>query len=225
MNVVSFDENTDLYITADGIKRKQTIDEILDGVLNNIPSDYHYEMSVSNYNPLIDSSVTVTVQVTDSHNEIAEDYEFTIDLNGFEVTLTTDDEGIATYTYTCREWGVQTFRIGENTIQINVTGLKLVSESPSSFGGDYKLYVDEANRNAVAKLEINNKNIGTGTDNYVLNDFVPEKYRPKASQYSFGDRYLDVIFWIFNNGNAGVSNIKGSTLSNATVSCELDWNF
>lgn len=97
-------------------------------------------LRVSDYNPNIDSTVTLTVTVKDVYNRpvvgdevavTASEGNFT-KLNGSGITAastvtgTTDSNGEFTLTYACSEWGLVTFSAKNHNVQISVTGWKQV---------------------------------------------------------------------------------------------------
>ena len=94
-----------------------------------------YELSASNYNPTIDSSVTITVKAVNQLGNSMSNHTFDMALPytpGTQqdyVTLTTNSSGVATYSYTCSDWGVCGFSVGPYTCFINVTGWKTYTDS------------------------------------------------------------------------------------------------
>ena len=94
----------------------------------------------SDYNPNIDSTITVTVTVKDVYDDPVENESVQVTcnigkftkLNGStisdtqSVTGNTDSNGQFTLTYTCSEWGLATFSANNTNIQINVGGWKQV---------------------------------------------------------------------------------------------------
>ena len=94
----------------------------------------------SDYNPNIDSTITVTVTVKDVYDDPVENESVQVTcnigkftkLNGStisdtqSVTGNTDSNGQFTLTYTCSEWGLATFSANNRSTQFNVTGWKEV---------------------------------------------------------------------------------------------------
>lgn len=94
------------------------------GGLNGKP---HYSLSSSDYNPKIDTNVTITVKATNYANSPIASHSVVLTLpNATTTTLTTNSNGIATYTYSCSTWGMKTFSAGDSNIQINVVGWKVI---------------------------------------------------------------------------------------------------
>ena len=94
----------------------------------------------SDYNPSIDSTITVTISVNDVYGDAISNESVTVtasegnftQLNGSSitaaatVTATTNIDGQFTLTYTCSEWGLATFSANNSNIQIKVTGVKTI---------------------------------------------------------------------------------------------------
>ena len=92
----------------------------------------------SDYNPNIDSTITVTVTVKDVYDDPVENESVQVTcnigkftkLNGStisdtqSVTGNTDSNGQFALTYTCSEWGLATFSANNVKIQINVGGYR-----------------------------------------------------------------------------------------------------
>lgn len=90
----------------------------------------------SDYNPDIDSTITVTVTVKDVYDDPVENESVQVTcnigkftkLNGStisdtqSVTGNTDSNGQFTLTYSCTEWGLATFSANNTKTQINVDG-------------------------------------------------------------------------------------------------------
>ena len=103
----------------------------------------NYEITIiecSDYNPNIDSTITVTVTVKDVYGDAVSGESVTVtasegtftQLNGSDITSdssvtgTTNSSGQFTLTYTCSEWGLITFSANNTSNQINVVGWKEV---------------------------------------------------------------------------------------------------
>ena len=114
-------------------------------------------LTVSNYNPTIDSTVTVTVTLKDVYNDpvvgeevlvTASDGTFT-QLNGSNITAassvtgTTNNNGQFTLTYACSEWGLITFSANNESTHIKVQSVQIqhISTSSKSCGSLYSVEV------------------------------------------------------------------------------------
>ena len=96
-----------------------------------------YELTSSNYNPTINSTITITCTCKNVlGNPIANK---TVELfqNGTSVgTATTNANGIATWTITCDNWGIQHFNVENKSIDVRVTGYIQTSAN----NGMYTIY-------------------------------------------------------------------------------------
>lgn len=100
----------------------------------------------SDYNPSIDSTITVTISVNDVYGDAISGESVTVtasegtftQLNGSDITAassvtgTTNSSGQFTLTYTCSEWGLITFVANNTNNQINVAGWKEVWSNTTS---------------------------------------------------------------------------------------------
>lgn len=234
LNVLTFMENSPYKNVAskeDGSDRG-TIDAIIDyyGLTNQYaplihnhtwndiedkPSINSYAISSDEYNPLIDSSVTITITVTDEYDETVPNHSFTLDANGTDVSLTTDDDGVATHTYTCDDWGLHTFKVKDNSIQINVKGYRTESLTGIT------LYYNDHEVNAVIN---HTQNVLSCTDTEWMGTTigtVPASLRPKMHQFS---TVLDRRIRVRVNLNGAVQYQSTTYLTNQPLQCNLCWN-
>lgn len=100
----------------------------------------------SDYNPNIDSTITVTVTVKDVYDDPVENESVQVTcnigkftkLNGStisdtqSVTAQTDSNGEISLTYSCSEWGLATFSANNTNTQINVQAIQIQHISTSS---------------------------------------------------------------------------------------------
>ena len=91
-------------------------------------SFYRYELTSNNYNPNIDSAITLTVKVTDIfgnpvNNKTVQLYHDGSSM-GSSYQLTTNTNGIATATYTVTHFGIHDFSVANQHIQLEVGGWK-----------------------------------------------------------------------------------------------------
>lgn len=93
-------------------------------------SYYRYELTSSNYNPKIDSSITLTAHVTDIFGNNAASKPIQLYKNntsmGSSFSGNTNSSGVITFTVTCSDWGVQDFSISNTHCQVNVQGWKVL---------------------------------------------------------------------------------------------------
>lgn len=143
----------------------------------------------SDYNPNIDSTITVTVTVKDVYDDPVENESVQVTcnigkftkLNGStisdtqSVTGTTDSNGQFTLTYTCSEWGLATFSANNTNIQINVGGWKQVYSNSGLL--IYK------NQDDITKLIITVNTNYNSTSWATIRSF-PSEYLPQQNLFS-----------------------------------------
>ena len=91
------------------------------------PTDetYNYNLTSSSYNPDIGSSITITVTVTDGNGDAVSGESVTLYMNGTaQTTQTTNSSGVATWSVTVNKFGLQDFRVENQSIQVKVGGWK-----------------------------------------------------------------------------------------------------
>ena len=154
--------------------RLTALEEVDDGV-------FFYQVYASDYNPSIDSSVTVYCKCTDIVGSAVSGKSLTLYQNGTSVSSSiTNNVGVASWNVNCDEWGLQDFRVANQSIQVNVIGFK----SKSMWNGT--LYYDNE------KVEYWLNYAPSGTTLQVHNswtdsgafDVVPEELRPKMFVFS-----------------------------------------
>lgn len=192
------------------------------------------DIACSSYNPTIDGTVTVTVTVKDVYGDAVSGEEVTITAsegnftayNGSSITGasshtgTTNSSGQFTLTYTCSEWGLITFSANNHNTQIRVTGFKKIVENTT-----YTLMVDESTRCCRIEAHRTGVTITSGQSFSGYSDFViPTKYYPKNNCYSLIMRNTTFLFWLFNNGAYGVTNL-GDTVTDYDLAFTHEWHY
>lgn len=191
-------------------------------------------IGVSNYNPQIDGTVTLTVTLKDVYGDNVSGEELTVTcsnggftgLNGSTITstssvaATTDANGQFTLTYTCTVWGVVSFSTLNAKEHIHVTGFKQVKSYASGF---YALLVDGSSRTAKLRASLNNTSLVTG-ENYTQSGWIPSDYRPDGTLHTSLNRLNTVDFSASSTGDVQLYNHSGSsvTLTTATM---LYWDY
>ena len=188
----------------------------------------------SDYNPTIDDYITVTITVNDVYGDSVEGENVTVtategtfaQLNGSDITSastvtgTTNSSGQFTLTYSCTEWGLITFSANNVTTQIRVAGFRKIVENAT-----YSLYVDESTRTAQIEAHRTGVTITSGQSFSGYSDFViPTKYYPKKNCYSLIMRNATFLFWLFNNGSYGVTNL-GNTVTGYDLAFIHEWHY
>lgn len=186
-------------------------------------------LRVSDYNPNIDSTVTLTVTVKDVYNRpvvgdevavTASEGNFT-KLNGSGITAastvtgTTDSNGEFTLTYACSEWGLVTFSANTTSTQIQVKGFRISNLN------NLTLYYDNEKVMAV----VNYSSSATYSQNDTWRDFllisnVPEGLRPLL--YVYSDVTANTIR--IRLTTTGVFQYKTSdSTANPYIQCVMTW--
>ena len=188
----------------------------------------------SDYNPSIDSTITVTISVNDVYDDAISGESVTVtasegtftQLNGSDITSassvtgTTNSSGQFTLTYACSEWGLITFSANNRSTQVNVTGFKKIAENTT-----YTLMVDESTRCCRIEAHRTNITITNGQSFTGYSDFViPSKYYPKNNCYSLIMRNATFLFWLWNNGSYGVTNL-GNTVTGYDLNFAHEWHY
>ena len=189
--------------------------------ITDFPSILVTSLTVSDYNPNIDSTVTLTVTVKDEYNHpvvgeevtvTASDGDFT-QLDGSAITAassvtgTTNNSGQFTLTYTCSEWGLITFSANNTSNQIRVSGWRQLKTFGTTgvvkTNGEYVyIYCADSISNVTSRQK---KGIGTVTTGYE----PPSVFAVEASQ----DQSANHKFIVDTTGNISVSNATTSTTS------------
>ena len=195
--------------------------------ITDFPSISVTSLTVSDYNPNIDSTVTLTVTVKDVYNHpvvgeevtvTASDGDFT-QLDGSAITAassvtgTTNNSGQFTLTYTCSEWGLITFNANNTSIQIRVIGFKVVP------GANQTYYKGEG----IVHLFMNATISLTATTSW--KDFgtvVGADSRPPAT-IQFMEQFGSVILRVKSDGVLQYRSITGSNVSMTGIIAYANW--
>ena len=179
-------------------------------------------LTVSNYNPTIDSTVTVTVTLKDVYNDpvvgeevlvTASDGTFT-QLNGSNITAassvtgTTNNNGQFTLTYSCTEWGLITFSANSNSTQIKVTGIKRVQSSEY-----YEVYANESTVTFMIHIGVNTSITTTFTAFDGGAKITAEKYRPEYIHVFSPYNNANFLLALKQDGTLERRSLTGSQLS------------
>lgn len=192
-------------------------------VKTNISDLYNYSISCSDYNPTIDTDISVTVKVTNQAGNPVSGQSVSIAKNNVSwKNGVTGSNGEFTTTYTCSEWGLVTFSAKNHILtQVLVKGFKKIKEHNT---GRYALYVDESTRQARILLHFNGETITSGTEQYEIPGFVPTEYCPSKNVVAPVDRWNNFDFYMWTGGTIGMMNNTGSTKTiNSDV--QIDYTF
>ena len=133
---------------------------------------FNIKIEPSNYNPDIDDTITVTITVTDQNDDPIPNWTVPLTINGTAITgtLTTNANGVATYNYTCSEWGVCRFSVKTFSAFVNVAGWKTVQTGSK--------FTAKSNGRAVSVKCSQESNSGTVGTEYDIGTLI-SGYRPQ----------------------------------------------
>ena len=176
------------------------------------------DISCSDYNPTIDTTVTITITVTDQNDDPVTGFTVPLKIDGTSITgITTNSSGVATHTYTCTEWGSHKINVKSVSAFINVTGWKThTNTSDYTFSYNHEL----------CELRIHIASTTISGNPEVFGGFtVPAGYRPATPVVSpifVGNR---AIVQVRDNGQVSRCSYSGSAIYNAGVYVTLQWKY
>lgn len=188
-------------------------------------SYYCYEITPSNYNPTIDGSITISVRVTNVFGNTIDDKQVTLYSNGSTVgTATTNNVGVATFSYTFSDWDLHRFVVGNASLELQATGLKQVAQKTNNVV-KYTLYADESSRTCVIRIEsTSNCNIANG-EQYAVTGLIPSKYTPKANLFCDVNRNANIMFYCWTGGSGGLYNRISTTQTSQSIYGQLTYSY
>lgn len=180
----------------------------------------------SDYNPSIDSTITVTVSVDDVYGDAVSGESVTVtvsegnftQLNGSDitgassVTGTTNSSGEFTLTYSCTQWGLITFTANNKSTQVSVTGWKQVQ----SLSND-RVFVHTDGKNA--KIRIGGTfSTSTSAGEYTLAT-INSAYKPDGNYVTnYTTQTLD-YFPVYLGYNNNVVHLYKKSTSSSSITC------
>ena len=184
-------------------------------VKTSITDLYNYSISCSNYNPTIDTDISVTVKVTNqAGNPVVGHTVSILKNNSSWKSGTTGSNGEFTTTYTCSEWGLTTFSANNTNTQINVQGWRQITS------GAGRLFVNDSTKTAIFHFS----RTGTITSEISYANTIPKGYRPygivrmKAHNSSFQGFII-----IESDGTVKISG--GTASTSITISCQITYGY
>ena len=171
------------------------------------------DISVSNYNPTIDGTVTLTVTVKDVYGDAVSGESVLVTAsagnftkyNGSTITGassytgTTNSSGQFTLTYTCSEWGLITFSANTTSTQIKVKGWRTKASS-----NEYTLRRNEE----FVHLTISKDSQSISGNWITILDITYSDYRPEKTVYVAGTN--STLYRVNSSGNVAVARLSGS---------------
>lgn len=174
--------------------------------------DYHYNMVFSTTNPVIGNQVTVTITVTDGNDDPVADHSFTLNQPKGTSDLTTDSNGVATFTYTLSSWGIKTFGVNDITRVIKVSGSRSIASTNFTVY-EYEDYV---------MLYASRDYALTNASSWQQSLAIPSSVTPLNNVYT-ATSHKSVLARATSSGNVELLNTSGSAISSTGIQFQLMW--
>lgn len=172
---------------------------------------FNYNLLSDYYNVQIGNDIIINCIVTDVNGEMVKGKTLTLYQNSSSVgTATTNDLGVAYWTVTCDDLGLQNFRVENQNIQVKVTGWEQVATTTVS-GVTYTCSV---NGEGLARVRATATNVSFATGNsHEATNWIPTDYKPSTDKVVWTQRSLtsNIGVYLFSNGTVGVVNTYSST--------------
>ena len=186
-------------------------------VKTSITDLYNYSISCSNYNPTIDTDISVTVKVTNqAGNPVVGHTVSILKNNSSWKSGTTGSNGEFTTTYTCSEWGLTTFSANNKSIQVNVTGYRTIKD-------DSGIRV-RANGDSVECRVVISSTTFTTSFTHFTGQTIPEGYRPNTTITMPSYSNTNLLVAVQPNGNIMRRSMTGNNYTGA-CDCLLTWKY
>lgn len=189
------------------------------------------QIESSNYNPQIDTDITITITITDVYGDALTNEPTTItctsgiftEVNGTTITETTNVTantgagGIITLTYHCNAWGNINIRSGENSIALNVEGWRYLYGTSSS---SYRVM---RNKNQGRLILSGWSGVQATTD---WNTFGGENYAANCAPtaHTLGLDSTLTVFRVHPNGQIQYRTISGTVSSTTGHYMDFTWS-
>lgn len=188
------------------------------------------DISVSNYNPTIDGTVTLTVTVKDVYGDAVSGESVLVTAsagnftkyNGSTITGassytgTTNSSGQFTLTYACSEWGLITFSANTVNKQILVKGYKTIRD-------DSGVRVRVNGDSVECRIDVSSTSFPTSFTQFT-GQTIPEGYRPNTAITMPVYSIANLLVAVESNGNIMRRSMTGSTYTGA-CHCLLTWKY
>ena len=208
------------YSSSDLAKVSQLSDYALTNhthVKTSITDLYNYSISCSNYNPTIDTDISVTVKVTNqAGNPVVGHTVSILKNNSSWKSGTTGSNGEFTTTYTCSEWGLTTFSANTVNKQILVKGYKTIKD-------DSGIRVRVNEDSVECRIVISSTTFTTSFTQFT-GQTIPEGYRPNTNITMPSYNNTNLLVAVQPNGNIMRRSMTGSNYTGA-CDCLLTWKY
>ena len=202
-----------------------TLNTQVAGLINANDEIWNYDLTCSDYNPTFGDDVVVSCRVTDFYGEAVTGESVTLYCNGSSVsTSITNNEGVATWTVTCDEWGLQDFRVANTNIQVRVIGYK--TTTPHS---NYTIY--EFEDRVGLRINIDSNITFKTTWSNINNQVIPWSLRPRypvtCPNYDGGSSTSNTVIGVRPPNSGELVEIIGKSLGSqvsTTAYAYLEWS-
>lgn len=172
---------------------------------------YIYELTSSNYTPALNGSITITCTMKDVYGAVAGSKSITLYQNGTSKgAKTTNSSGVATWSITCSTAGIQSFKVGNKTIEVFVDNKSDTGHTHSQYltshqSLDSKTVTVEklatAESGYLSSYAVKQNGVQVGNTINIPKDFLVKSGSVKTvstanspvSGYSVGDKYIDLV--------------------------------
>ena len=175
------------------------------------------DISCSNYNPTIDTSITITITITDESGTPISGLTVPLKIDGTSISgVTTNSSGVATHTYTCTEWGTHRINVKSTSAQINVKGWKTI-------WSDSGIVIKVNGEFAVCTFNISSTPFPT-TFSQFSGQIVPNGYRPDTPVVENCYNNNNVLVAVQPDGTIMRRSMTGSSITGACGGT-LQWKY
>ena len=186
----------------------------------------------SNYNPQIDSTVTLTVTVKDVYGDNVNGESVTVScsagtftaLNGSSITAatsatgTTNSSGQFTLTYTAGNWGLITISANNTSIQLNVDGWRYISGDSTS---NYAFLRNKTHARWLLRGYSRNTSKNDSWESFGSGAYA-SSIRPNATVMMMNSS-ANAYFYVDSSGNTKWRAISGSIAANTAQYGSCEW--
>lgn len=156
------------------------VQSALNLIMHFLKTNYIYHLSSSDYNPNVNSNVTLTIKCYDLLGNTVVGNSFLLRLpNGDTVELTTNEQGVTTYTYNCTSSGLISFNVEQYSISLQVSDNTWKSQNCTSYG---TLFINPHLRLCEFRYFREGYNVRAANTLYTIHSgAIPVQYRPKVN--------------------------------------------
>ena len=177
-------------------------------------SYYRYELTSSTYNPQIDTAFTVTVKVTDIFGNNVSGKAVNLYHDGTSVsTQNTLSDGTYTWTITPSTWGLHDFRVQNQSIQVNVTGWREITEYRVTQNNTPT--IQAYTNGEYVRIRFKAHTISSVGTNWVVinetNNKMPSQYCPPYGDLTSYMIYAKTEVALWSNGQLSIRVFDGNT--------------